>query len=226
MPTLRSGKKPEGGYRSIKLTDSQMEKLGFSSDEKPEVLGCGTQACAYLPNPHSDAVVKISKDHRDALAAYMIMNLPGGTPQWAIPIHAVYRLPDHTFVLVTTKADPLPEDLADAIDEIYEYAYDDEVLDDWPEEYAEAKAHLKRESAKGENCKVKLVALEAVNEAVMAFRKLGLDWADFHSGNWMIYNGRPVVVDFGMSVNLDEPPVDELNERMAKPIRRIPVLEF
>lgn len=225
MPNLRAGKNSSGRYRSISLTDSQMEKLGFS-DVDPIELGCGTNGCAYLPNEHSDCVVKLTGDARDALAANILMNLPGGTPNWAVPIYAVFRLPKSKFVLVTAKADPLPPDLASAIDEIYDYAYDDEVLDEWPEEYAETKAHLKRESAKGEDCKVKTVALEAVNEAIMSFRKLGLDWADFHSGNWMLYNGKPVVVDFGMSQNLEDPPVDELNERMAKPIKRIPVLVF
>lgn len=224
MPTLHAGKKPEGGYRSIKLTDSQMDKLGFT-DEEPETLGCGTQACAYLPSPNSDVIVKITGDERDALAAYMVMQLPGGTPHWAIPVHAVYRLPNNKFVIVTTRAEPLPRDLANAIDEIYNYA-DDDVLDDWEEEYAEAKAHLKREKAKGHETRTSEKALDAVNEAVMAFRHLGLDWADFHSGNWMMYDGRPVVVDFGMSRNLEDPPVDELNEVLARPIKQIPVLRF
>lgn len=229
MPTLRSGKRADGSYRTIKLTDSQMDKLGFT-DEEPVVLGCGTQACAYLPHPNSDVVIKITKDERDALVAYMVMNLPS-VPHWAIPVHAVYRLPHHTFVIVTSLADPLPEDLAAAIEEIYQDTMEDEsLLDNWPETYESEKAYFKREKAKGEDVKADERAWDAVNEAITAFKHFGLDWADFHNGNWMLYDGRPVVVDFGMSQNLDEPPVEELNERvsaiLAGHIKQIPVLRF
>lgn len=225
MPTLQTGTRSR--QRTIRLTDEQLEKLGFDPEEKPVKLGCGTQACAYLPHPNSDSVVKVTKDSRDALAAYILSKLPGGVPKWAVPVRAVYRLPNSTFVIITAKADPLPEELGEAIDEIFNYAAEDEeVLDFWPEEYEEEKARLKREHAKGEDTKIANIALDAVNEAVTGFRNLGLDWADFHSGNWMMYNGRPVVVDFGMSANIDEPPVDELRELANSPLKSIPVLRF
>jgi hypothetical protein len=217
MPNIKAGKK------SVTLTDSQLKRLGLTS--KAEKLGCGKSACAYLPSPASDVVVKISKDADDALTAYILTQLACGQPKWSIPIHAVYRLPKNAYVLVTKKAEPIPEDLAAAFDDIYDKA-DDDVLDNWPEEYKKAAAFLKREDAKGEDVKVQQKALNAINEAVMGLRDLGLDWADFHSGNWMLYDGRPVVVDFGAmsQVDVDELPIENLKE--SKAVRKIPVLEF
>ncbi len=54
-----------------------------------------------------------------------------------------------------------------------------------------------------------------------------MDWADFHSGNWMLFDGRPVVVDFGAmsKVDIDNLPVEQINE-VARPMKQIPVLRF
>jgi len=219
VPTLNAGKK------SVKLTDSQIEQLGLT--DEAEKLGCGRSACAYLPHPNSDAVVKLTADPEDALTAFILTQLECGQPKWTIPIHAVYRIANNKFVIVTRKADPLPADLAKAFDEIYDEA-DDDVLDGWPEEYKEASAELKRREAKGEDVKVTRQALDAVNEAIMGLRSLGLDWADFHSGNWMLYDGKPVVVDFGAmsKADVDEVPIEQLNEPMTKRLKKIPVLRF
>lgn len=201
-----------------------MEILGFSKTVRPEKLGCGTQGCAYLPNPHSDAIVKITSDIRDALVSYMIKNFPH-PPVWTVPVYAVYRLPKNKYAIVTAKADPLTRDLMNALDEIYEYSYDDEgVLDNWTEEYASAKARLVRAKIDQTDVAASQLALEVINEAVVGFKNLGLDWADFHSGNWMTYKGRPVVIDFGVSKDTDKTPPVEMSEDAN--VKMIPVLRF
>lgn len=212
----------KAGTKSVSLTDSQLASLGLT--DEAEKLGCGRSACAYLPSPSSDSVVKITKDQDDALTAYILTKLVV-FPQWAIPIYAVYRLPKNSYVVVTAKAEPLPADLVEAFDRYYDEV-DDDMLNDWYTWYKESQTEMKRFAAHGEDVKRYQVALEAINEAIVGLRDIGMDWADFHSGNWMMYNGRPVLVDFGAmsKVEVKNLPVEQLNE--AKPMKQIPVLQF
>lgn len=222
MPTLHAGvnavtDKP----RVVSVTESQMRQLGFL-DGKPQKVGCGSLACAYQASEKSDALVKITKDERDATAAYRFMRLPGGVPNWVVPIYAVYRLPENTFAICVARAEKLPKEWADPIDEIYFYTDDEDIEpDEWESVYKDIKKEIEyQEIERGATDEDKNIrrALELINNAVLAFRSLDLDWGDFHAYNWMMYAGKPVLIDLGLTAPLGNTKLPSLKE--------IPVLPF
>lgn len=204
----RSIKADRKGKVEVELNPEQAEVLGIGHDV--ELLGCGQMACAY--GVSADRVVKLTKDTRDAMASYILSNLPQAGRGWAIPIKAVYRLekPKNYFAIVAERAEPIPRDLAEAIDWIYELAgqHKRTVLHDWPEfiEIAceEISDHPQREEL--------TATLAIIDRAVQGFHRLGLEWVDFHSGNFGIYDGDVVVIDLGLSFPADMPPAETLDQ--------------
>lgn len=190
--------------KSIELTDEQAEELGLTT--KSKLLGCGSQACAYLND--DGEVVKFTKDVRDAYASYLVMGLPKRSREWAIPIDDVYRISGDYYAIVAARARPLTGRLASAIDDIYDVARKMDTKEEEEDVFYETLFQDYRMKHDG----IDLDALDYVQEAVDGFRNMGLDWADWHSGNWGIYDGRPVVIDLGMSAPLKTLPIKQLNE--------------
>lgn len=215
MPTLVAGVDYETKRPNlVDLTPSQMDALGLEED--PRVIGCGTQACAY--DGGSDRVVKITADPRDAVASWMVAERP---QPWAIPVEAVHQLAEGLFAIVVPFAGRIPADMAAALDKVYQNAAREQLVPSrWPafrdSWVANAEDDIRdgcpEDKALG---RAILAALPFVDEAMLGFRDLGLDWVDFHPGNWGMYGGRPVVIDLGMSKPLDRPPVGVLAERAA-----------
>lgn len=189
---LRAGEKP------VSITERQASALGFKIDEKPAKIGCGRDACAYL-NSHSDAVVKLTKDASDALACWSIKQ-QGAVP-WAAPIYAVHRL-KNAFAICMGKAEKLPPEWAKPIDAFYNLAdiedYEseewDDVFKDWLTEIEWLEAEHGGATTSDHNMRR---ALMLIDGAVRALRALGFDWWDYHSDNWGMIGGRPVLIDLG-----------------------------
>lgn len=199
MPTF------EARPHAIKLSNDQADELGIN--DRSKLLGCGTNACAYV-NDDGD-VVKLTKDVRDAFASYLIMGMPKSQRKWAIPIYDVYRLPDGYYAIVAAKARPISDKLANAIDDIYTVAQKMDTQEDEADVFYDTLFQDYRQQHSG----FALDALNYVQEAVDGFRNMGLDWADYHSGNWGMYDRRPVVIDLGMSQPLTKLPIPQLTER-------------
>jgi hypothetical protein len=225
MPTLHAGIDPKTGKpRIVDLTEGQMQQLGFKPKEKPKKLGCGDSGCAYQPQ-RADAIVKITKDDKEARAAHLLMHLPTGTPAWAVPIYAVYRLAKHTYAICTAKAEKLPRSWVTYIEAIYQYTEDEDIAaNEWQSVYDGYKREIQyselEHGGPNEDDKLMRRTLELINDVVLDFRKLGLDWGDFHSYNWMLYSGRPVVIDFGMT------PQAFLSEVEYPALKEIPILPY
>lgn len=192
MPELKAGKS------KVKLSNEQLAQLGIDPED-PEELGCGKNACAYATND-PDKVVKFTHDTLDAMTSYVLFNNPA---RWAIPVYGVYELPKpkNVYVIVAARAEELPASWKKAIDAIYKKT---KKLDLQPEEWDDFVEEVSNGGLSD--------ALDVIDEAVTGFRKLGLDWADFHSGNWGMYMGRPVVIDLGLTSAYERPPVKMLNE--------------
>jgi len=204
--------------RAVELTDQQAESLGLPSE--PQLLGCGTQACAYL-GIAEDEVIKITRDSRDARMSFIVMANP---QPWAIPIRNVWRLPSGVFAIVADRADPLHSadpQLATAFDQMWaEIAKQNLDYSGWPNYREIAELNLDDDlSEQGETDEImaKTRALVLADEAITGFGQLGMGWLDFHGGNWGLHGGRPVVIDLGLSAPLDEPPVKVLAETRGIP---------
>lgn len=236
LPTLHAGLREDDTPRRVKLTDGQMKTLGFGAT-KPKKVACGRSACAYLPSEGSDAIVKITKDERDAIVASLIRGMEA-RPSWAIPIYATYRLPKNTFVIVCAKAEPLTEEWADPIDEIYDYCADEEEhgpdglrpheWDGWRGFRGMLERIAELEAMTGIKEKSKLIrrSVELVNNAVISLRELGLEWSDFHSRNWGMWSGRPVIIDFGVPRLRPEDGFDLSKVPPHPALKSIPILPF
>lgn len=201
MPTLHAGIRPDGEFRKVSLTDDQMAKLGFRPKERPEKLGCGDHACVYLPTG-AEAVVKVTKDPRDARVSSFVLGLGSERPSWLVPIYAVYRI-RKAFVVVAARVDELPDEWADPIDAIFDHTDEFDIsAAAWPRVSERIRQQIVMEELKkGRQDDESLLirrALTKINDAVEAFKSWGLDWGDFHSENWGIYDGSPVVIDFGL----------------------------
>lgn len=226
MPNLQAGIKavkivrgqkiPQ--YRIVKLTDVQMGKLGFMPDSKPIVVGHGDNGTAYMSGISSDSIIKLTTDPRDAVVSYFIKSL-GKLPTWAIPVYGVWKLRGHAFAICTAKAEDLPQNIADPIDDIFEFT--DEInlrKGEWCDFHTRILARIQdledqktlEEAAKNfrgdittgdihARTKLMRAALATINEAVIDLEQFGFDFADFHSDNFKLHAGRPVVVDFGMN---------------------------
>jgi len=202
--------------RAVDLTGRQADALGLPPE--PQLLGCGTQACAYLGEA-GDEVVKITRDTRDARMSFVVMANP---QPWAIPIRGVWRLPDGLYAIVADLADPLhradPE-LAAAFDGMWDdVAKQNLDYPAWPNWREIAEMNLDDDAAEQgptDEIEARKRALALADEAIAGFGKLGMGWLDFHGGNWGVHGGRPVVIDLGLSAPLDEPPVDSLAEARA-----------
>lgn len=223
-------------YR-VGVTATQLAVLGFVDDEKPLKLGCGMDACAYAAG---DSVVKITKDTRDAITAAIIRSLDPA-PLWAIPVRAVYRLSGEIFVLVLARAEvPLPPEWSEPIDSVFLDTSNEQKWGSGGLRPHEWRSRLGYEGwirnldladlrhGKSETRAKLRRAVKTIDEMMRALAELGLDGADFHAGNWGMYQGRPVLLDFGMS---------RLHDRSGQPIqpkagihiptrKEIPVLPF
>lgn len=201
MQTLHAGRDERDRPRVIKLTERQWVELGFQLGTKPKKIGCGKYGCAYLAH-NADAVVKLTKDEDDALAAWALKNFPGGSPMWAIPVHAVYRLANNTFAICTALGKPLTEDWAGPIEVIYEFLDEEDVLaEDWDKTYKEIKREIEYmeldHGGPSRDDSAARKALELVNECVCGMKKVGRAIEDVHSANFALHSGRPVLIDLG-----------------------------
>jgi hypothetical protein len=208
-------------FHRVEVTAAQLLALGFAADEKPAKLklGCGMDACAYAAG--SDSVVKITKDARDAVAAAAIRALDP-QPLWAVPIRAVYRLAGEAFVLVLARAEvPLPPEWAEPIEGVFRDTADEKKWGAGGLRAHEWRSRLGYEGwirnidladirhGPNETRKKLRRAVETIDEMMRALAEIGLDGSDFHPGNWGMYQGRPVILDFGMA---------RLRDRKGKPI--------
>jgi len=201
---------------AVEITDRQAMQLGLPSD--PEILGCGTMACAYA-SEEPGRVVKITKDVRDARMSYIVSENP---QPWAVPIYGVWSVGKGLYAIVAQRVIPLREGdpmLAAALDEMWDKARIENLnyggwsgfrevrLGDIDDEIAE--------KGSGGDAALRAKAVEITDEAVRGFGTLGMGWLDFHGGNWGIdASGRPVVLDLGLSQPMEQPPVRAL-ERAA-----------
>lgn len=220
-----------------------MERLGFQKKEKPEKIGCGNKACAYLP-AHGDSVVKLTSDPRDARICFYLMKLPGGTPPWAIPSRAVYRLSNEKYVICSAKAEKLPEAWKIGIDTIFRYTADAKQSNgekglrahQWPVLYDYIMNEVVRDEVLGGiealgRTQLMRKSLGLIDEVVRAFASVGLDFADFNSGNFGWYAGRAVIIDCGGISAFkpgQRPPVSlSAADKVSLPsVLEIPVLPF
>lgn len=201
------------------LTDAQADALGLS--ERADPLGCGLMACAYRVT--DDAVVKITRDPRDAAMSYVVMNNP---QPWAIPIGGVWSLHDGHFAIAAPYVRTIQSAAPDIARELHAM-YDETVRRDMPysgwKKYREAKTRsFDEDLERGVDpgwVEDKAHALALASEAVEGFAGLGMEWLDYHGGNWGIYDGRPVVLDLGLSQPFVSPPV-----RALERARRLPRL--
>lgn len=219
MPKLKAGR------TTVDLTQAQMDKLGLAP--RAELLGCGTQACAYVGRD-PETVVKLTNDIQDAMTSYILMSVPEAGSGWAIPIYDVFQVNDDAYVIVSARAEKLPKRWAEAIDLLFNFADATDVGLD-PEEWDQFYELLHEQLIKarsGQAVEFKLDgaeldvaasdvttvrhALEVMNDATLGFRNVGYSWVDSHAGNWGIYHGKPVVIDLGMSFNTERPPVEQL----------------
>lgn len=216
-----------------------MEMLGFQRGSKPKKIGSGSFGCVYTVTrpaaPGSDkavvtdSIVKITKDENDALVAWKLKQANGSAGNWAVPIYAVYRLPHKTFAICAAKAEPLTEDWAGPIEMIYRYA-DEEKLESsgWEAAYKDIVREIEyKEVEHGmptQDDRNMRRALSVINTCVLEFRKLGLSWVDFHDFNFMMYGGRPVVIDLGADES-EEAVLFGQTEELPE-VKSIPVLPF
>jgi len=230
-------------FHRVEVTDGQMRQLGFADGQKPHKLklGCGMDACAY-DVPGSDSVVKVTKDKRDAVVAAAVRGLLN-PPLWAIPIRAVYRLrpASETFILVLARAEvPLPRDWSDYIGDVFK---DTENEKKWGSGGLQAHewhsglgydgwvknielANIMKGGENDERRKMRR-AVDTINEMMLALKDMGIDGSDFHPGNWGMYQGRPVLIDFGMATLKDKrgKPIVVTGARLPAP-EEIPSLPF
>lgn len=207
---LYAGRNKRGNHRVVSISDDQMETLGFLPGVKPTRVGSGTKASAYLPYPSADRIIKLTVDTRDALAAYLLLNLPE-IPDWAIPVYGVWDLGNDVFAISAAKGEQLSLEWEQVIDDIF-YLSDKVNLDygEWAAFYQELNKEFEQIEAKGTRDEITRVeklreALNLVNRAVTGFEHYLLDWIDFHAGNFMMWKEHPVVVDFGMSNPIEDP---------------------
>lgn len=212
---LQTLNRETGQLDTFELTDRQAEELGLPQD--PEVLGCGTMACAYASG--DDNVAKITSDVLDARMSYIVMENP---QPWAIPVHGVWRLPDERYAILAARAAPLTDDpgLATAIDQLYENVLKLKITDEQWETFRDTTEANIEDDVAAEGATPELealgMALSLIDEAVKGFARLGMGWLDFHSGNWGIYDDRPVVIDLGLSRPLHAPPVRALERGLRR----------
>jgi len=92
---------------------------------------------------------------------------------------------------------PSAESVANPIDDLYEF-----LEDDWPHLYRRRRREIEWREAEHGGATAKdrymRLALNLVNDTIMAFRALGFEWCDYHSDNWGMLDGRPVLIDFGL----------------------------
>jgi hypothetical protein len=198
------------GKRYVELTEAQADVLALSTASK--LLGCGKMACAYAAN--DGRVVKLTKDTRDALASYIVSNMPTAGEGWAIPIRAVYRLEGQKYyVIIADLADPLPSPIADAIDWVYDEVgnREQELLKVRPWRSFVSETRAKAEDVSDYDLREsRLAALGAIERAVEGFHRIGLEWLDFHSGNFGVYRDKLVVIDLGLSYPSETVPAETL----------------
>lgn len=233
MPVLHAGlDKRTGAFRKVDLTDSQMVQLGFGAKEKPEKIGCGANGCAYVASAMPNVVIKVTRDAQDAVASQVFRSLPDGYAPWAIPVYAVWRLPHQKFAIATARAGQLSRVWADAMDFFYEFTQGQRLeWDEWEAIHAAGKRFLEMrrivtaDAIELSDLTAKEEAMDLVHQAILGCRRLSLDLFDFHSDNWRMHQGRPVLTDLGIKRDVSVVPGGGAPPPFPE-VRDIPMLPF
>jgi hypothetical protein len=191
------------GGRAVSLTDSQMRALGVSPGA--DRLGRGEDACVYACA--DGGVVKITRDAGDALACWLAAPQ---RPPWIVPVQAVWRIKG-AYAIRAARVQELPREIADAIEALF--ADTDDTDEPWEDTHREVLREIEWQEAEhgGPTARDKIMrqALEAVNGAVLCLRGLKLDLVDYHSDNFGLHDGHPVLIDLGRLESLDGTPIEE-----------------
>jgi hypothetical protein len=200
----------------IQLSDSQEKALGLTANS--EKIGCGEDACVYAV---PDGVVKVTHDAGDALACWLVAGQKP-QPQWIVPVHVVWRLKSG-YAIKADRVEKLPASWGAPIDELYEFTDDDDETDSWENTYEAVLREISWREAEHrgptEADRRMRQALEAVNEGVKTLARLGFIWEDWHSDNWGLLRGKPVIIDLGRIDSIE-------GDSIPKRAKEIPILPY
>lgn len=202
----------------MQLTEAQEKALGLGPTSVK--IGAGKSACVYAVGEKE--IVKLTHDASDALACWLVAQR-APQPRWIVPVRGVFRLKG-AYAIQAARVEKLPQAWVDPIEELF--GYTDDCDDEWQDVYRDCIREIEWLEAEHrgatENDRRMRQVLEALDEGIKALRELGFIWEDWHSDNWGLLDGRPVIIDLGKLDLLDSKSENTIEKRA----REIPVLPF